>query len=191
MNEARIEAVVKKAVSRKMRLFQNYRDIQPPDLVSECMIAVRKGIEGYKPRKGAWSTYVYRIAHCRIIDIHRRRERQSGYERMAARPEMIPAAPREPVPPSTRQWLVSVYQAAVAKFSPRGVETLSARQFTIACFCLREQRSTRDAAELLSRPGYMAAMGMTQPVTKSTVNRAMKRMGARAKRMITQATGAE
>lgn len=72
--------ILRALVRREQPLFAAFRDLDIDDLVSEATLAVRKATPHFDPARGAWSTFVWRVAHRRLIDLYRSRARQAKRE---------------------------------------------------------------------------------------------------------------
>jgi hypothetical protein len=116
-----VTGIVTKCAKRQLRLFIHCRDIDLDDLVSEGVAAAAKVHPKYNPAKGAYTTWVYRAARSRMIDIARSRTRQAKREDVAARDARDrhafiehPEIHVEEQGQDLAEWLANVYRAIKA-----------------------------------------------------------------------------
>jgi DNA-directed RNA polymerase specialized sigma24 family protein len=85
--ELKARPIVEKAVQRELALFAAFPDVDRDNLTSEGMAAVRVAQlrNPFDPKRAAFSTWVYRSASFRLIDLWRHRSRQLRNETCVAR----------------------------------------------------------------------------------------------------------
>jgi hypothetical protein len=179
-----VTGIVTKCAKRQLRLFIHCRDIDLDDLVSEGVAAAAKVHPKYNPAKGAYTTWVYRAARSRMIDIARSRTRQAKREDVAARDARDrhafiehPEIHVEEQGQDLAEWLANVYRAIKAvrtlytpppptgprrRGRPHGTTAYSAAQvMALTALQRRERLSSRRLVNLLDRrPELRDAIGL-------------------------------
>lgn len=183
--EARVVALVKSAVTRKLHLFIHFPDLGFEDLVQEGLMAARKAWPRFNPSIASWSTYLTTAASRRLLQIVRDRSRAARRDGAvaieadgAARAEEPPEEIGEGEPLALSVWVRNVYVAAKGRFGAaskrEGRKFFSPAQATTAVVLMAKLALTPASAVLLfnSRPELRESIRFRHTPSESWFRRA-------------------
>lgn len=159
-SQDQIERVVRRAVVRKRAMFGRFVEFDDEDLLHEAMLAARMAHDDYDPGHGAYSTWIYRAASLRLIDLWRQRARHAAHEPcLAIGPADTAPDPAEVLagqpPQSLADWLGGIYRRARHTFPRRrrrcGHEWYNIPQIVAVLMLMKRDGLSIDAARELFR----------------------------------------
>lgn len=169
-------------VAKKRHLFDAYHEISDDDLIQEGMQAALLNHQKYDPRKGAaYSTWIYRVVSCRLLDLRRVRARRAERERVVGESMAAFASETAYTSPTDYDplaaWLAETYETACRMAGPQ--PRRRCRQWytpaqAAACLLLRDRLhlSYRGMEMLLrQRPQLRRAMEMERCPSYSSISR--------------------
>ncbi len=168
------------AVRRKLRMFDDYHDLDFDSLYADVMGELVKA--KYDPSKSQPGTFAYRVAWARLMDISRRRTKEAEKQ---AEGRDVGEVKRAEIDPdeSLEEIATGIYAAVQANFRRTGVPIRTphcgkpypnrAQRATLHMLKERMGWKSRDASKVLKdNPDVLRAIGVTQTPSRQFFYRA-------------------
>lgn len=179
-DESLARAVVTSLVAKRIRAkhFESFATLDKDFLIDEGLDAARKAWGTYDRRKGQPSTFIHRVAVCRIIDLLRSENRRVARDTawVMQKPGVTHLEIEEDAPPvdDLAEWLAEIHRMIRRNFTTFGVAlrlpkaklgTIDRAQAAALLALKKKKNLTCRGAEMLlaARPDLCRAIGLPYP----------------------------